>query len=207
MAEAALKAEVKNVVGKGAARQARRDGKIPVVCYSANTTPETFYVDAKEFDAVMNKSHTMVNLGTDDGREIHTIIRDIQYDVVKDLPIHIDFQVVMMDKKVKVEVPLHISGVSEGQKMGGNLYHPLRELKISCLPQNIPDSLTYDVTKLKIGDTIHVSDLEFENIDILNSGSITAIRVEGKNAEEDFDGEEAGAEVAEETEAAASETE
>ncbi|KAA3598042.1 MAG: 50S ribosomal protein L25 [Calditrichaeota bacterium] len=184
MSEALLKADVKNVVGKGAARQARREGKIPVVCYSNHTEPESFYVNAREFDALMNRSHTMVKLETNDGREIHTIIRHIQYDGVKDLPIHIDFQVVKLDKEVTIKVPLHISGVSAGQKMGGNLYHPLRDLKVSCLPQNIPDMLNFDVTELIIGDTIHVSDLNFENINILTPGSITAIRVEGKNAEE-----------------------
>lgn len=184
MSEAILKADVKNEVGKGVSRKARREGKIPVVCYSADSIPESFYVNLKEFDVVINKSHTMVKLETDDGREIHSIIREIQYDVVKDLPIHIDFQVVSLDKEVKVKVPLHISGISAGQKMGGNLYHPLRELNITCLPQNIPDFLSYDVTALEIGDTIHVRDLEFENVEILTPNSITVIRVEGKNIEE-----------------------
>ncbi|MGH2641204.1 MAG: 50S ribosomal protein L25, partial [Actinomycetota bacterium] len=94
-----------------------------------------------------------------DGNEYLTIAREIQRDLIHNRFIHIDFMAVNRDEKITVSVELHEVGDSEGVHAGGVIEHHLREVEIECLPANVPPRVEFDISKLKIGDSVRIGDL------------------------------------------------
>ena len=124
----------------------------------------------------------MINITLDNDEPILGIIKDVQFDPVSDRIIHIDFQGVTLGQKLEIQIPLSFTGSSIGVKEGGVLQASLHKLDVECLPRHIPENLEIDVTSLNVGDSIHVKDLSFENVSILNDddimvGSVVAPRV------------------------------
>ncbi len=159
-----LKAQARNGVGKGAAREARRQGLVPAVIYGDKKPPVTVsvaYKDALKFIYAGGfKSHV---LDLDVDGTIHKVIpRDYQLDVVMDQPIHIDFLRVAKGAKINVQVPVHFENedASPGLKRGGtlNIVHHTLDLTVSA--DNIPEFVTVDLTGLDIGDTVHISNIK-----------------------------------------------
>lgn len=147
--------------GKGAARAIRREGRVPAVIYGGGQAPVSISLDFKETNRLIYAGHFLTTLFTIDveGEKIRAIPRDYQLDVVRDFPMHVDFLRLGEGAMVKVEVPVHVVGqeVSPGLKAGGalNLVHHSLEFMVPA--ENIPDHIDIDVSKSKIGDSIHVS--------------------------------------------------
>jgi large subunit ribosomal protein L25 len=121
---------------------------------------------------IQNKKEMhILDLGLEDETESQAIIKDIQTDVLRSEKIlHVDFQHVSMKEKVSVTCPLHIEGTPIGvSRDGGMLQHSTDSLSIECLPGDIPEYISVDVSKLEVGDTVHVRDLHEENIEITSS--------------------------------------
>ncbi|MCC7430835.1 50S ribosomal protein L25 [bacterium] len=183
MSQVNLNVVLRSKTGKETSKKSRKAGKIPATYYASDVEPKSFLVDSREFLILLQKSHNVVKLTDDTGFEHLSIIRNVQYHPVKDVPIHIDFFGVTLEKKVRVKVKFELTGTSVGVKMGGTLFQTIHKLDIECLPQNIPEKLFYDVTKLNIGSVVHVSDLNYEGIQILTLPRRTVIRVQGKGLE------------------------
>ena len=138
------------------------------------------------------------------------LIKDIQRDPVNGKILHIDFQHISMDKKIKIEVPVKIEGIAEGVKTyGGIMSWNIRKIMVSCLPSDIPDKITFDVSEMKIHDSIHVKEITAQNFEILDDPDETIISVipptivkEVEAAEEGEEGEEAPEAAPEQEEAA-----
>jgi large subunit ribosomal protein L25 len=96
------------------------------------------------------------------------IIKEVQFDPVTDKIIHFDLIGLTKGEKLEIDVPVQLKGSAVGIKEGGVLQHPLHKLTIRCFPKDIPQYLEIDVSNLSIGDAVHVSDLVYENIEILN---------------------------------------
>jgi large subunit ribosomal protein L25 len=147
---------------KGAARKARAAGRIPAVIYGHGETPRAIAVDFREFEVALRDhkgSNAIVNLNLSGG-EVTALVRDVQYDPLSRLIIHLDFQHISLTEQIEVEVPVHFVGLPIGVKDGGGiLEHLLRMLKVKCLPTAIPAGIDVDVTALEIGMNLHVSDL------------------------------------------------
>jgi large subunit ribosomal protein L25 len=162
MAEVKLQAESRDVVGKGAARKIRAAGKVPAVLYGPALEPLRLAVDAKELWHALHTdagTNVLINLAVD-GETYLTMPREVQRDIVRGSLLHVDFLRIRRDVAIHVEVPIHLVGESAGVKEGGVIEHHLWELRVECLPSDVPESIEADVSRLGIGDSLHVSDLK-----------------------------------------------
>ena len=159
-----LKAQARDGVGKGAAREMRRQGLVPAVIYGDKQPPVTIalaYKDAhKHIYAGGFLSH-MIDLDVDG--TIHRVIpRDYQVDPVKDVPPHVDF--LRVGKGAKLNVQVHVNFINEdaspGLKRGGTLNIVHHTLDLTVAADNIPDEITVDLSGLDIGDSIHISNIQ-----------------------------------------------
>jgi large subunit ribosomal protein L25 len=156
-----LSAQAREGVGKGAARELRRQGLVPAVIYGDKKAPVTValaYKDAyKHIYAGGFLSH-VIELDVD-GTKHRVIPRDYQLDPVKDFPLHIDF--LRVGKKTKLNVQVHVNFLNEeaspGLKRGGTLNIVHHTLDLTVTADNIPDAIDVDLTGLDIGDAIHIS--------------------------------------------------
>jgi len=168
-----LKATARPRAGKGAARQARREGKVPAVIYGNGETPLTIVLDYNDLWKQVIKGHftsTVIDVDVD-GKKNRVIPRDLQVDPVKDQPIHVDFMRIGKDGRIRVEVPVRFINdqQSPGLKRGGVLNVVRHELELICDAAKIPDEIHISLAGLEIGDAIHISQVE------LPEGSKSAI--------------------------------
>lgn len=159
-----LKVEKRSTIGKGEARRTRAAGRVPAVVYGAGKPNVPISLDRKALSDLFregageNAIFLLKLAGSDQSR--HAMIKELQRDPVSRKPVHIDFVRVLMDVKIKVEVPIEIVGVAKGVKTDqGILDVVTREIEIECLPTDIPASIAVDVAELAIGDAIRISDL------------------------------------------------
>lgn len=106
-----------------------------------------------------------------DGKTRNAIMQEIQFHPISDKLLHIDFIEIHDDKKVVIDVPVKISGTSEGQRQGGKLLSKVRKLKIKSLPKHLPDAIDIDITPLGIGQSIRVGDLKVNGVEFLDSAN------------------------------------
>ncbi len=147
--------------GKGAARQARRDGRVPGVIYGDNAPAETITLEFNElFKQFMKGQFTssVINVNVD-GRKVMVLPRDVQLDPVKDLPLHVDFQRVTAASRIRVAVPVHFinEGLSPGIKRGGVLNIVRHEIEVMAPATAIPRFFEVNLEGLEIGRSVHIS--------------------------------------------------
>lgn len=161
MAQVELKATARPRAGKGAARQVRREGKIPAVIYGDGQPPETIALDYNELWKHALKGHftsTVIDLKI--GDETRRVIpRDLQVDPVKDLPLHVDFLRIGKDGRIRVAVPVRFvnEALSPGLKRGGVLNVVRHDIEIVCPYDRIPPFFEVNLEGLQIGRSIHFS--------------------------------------------------
>lgn len=149
---------------KNAARRVRVAGKIPAVVYGAAQPPVAVEVDPKQIIRILHSEsghNTIFDLELNgSGAKTKAMIVDWQYEPIKGKLLHIDLKRIAMDKAIRVEVPIQLTGTSIGVKtQGGILDHVLRQVEIECLPGDIPSHLDVDVTALGLHGVIRVKDL------------------------------------------------
>jgi large subunit ribosomal protein L25 len=160
-----LMAEVRTGTGKGAARQARREGYVPGIIYGAGIEPQPIKLNynmlLKRLKAGRFLS-TLLNIKVDGMKDAHVICRGVQRDVVKDLPTHIDFMRLADDSRINLFI--HVDFInheaSPGLKRGGTMTIVRPEVELEVLASDIPDHITVDLTGKNIGDVIHINDVE-----------------------------------------------
>jgi large subunit ribosomal protein L25 len=160
-----LKAELRTEVGRPAVRKLKAKGSIPAVVYGAKTKPQPLQVSARDINAILSHAsgeNILVELeiaGEKTNRM--ALVQEIQHAPLGGNVLHIDFHAVSMDEKIHADVPLEHVGIANGVKnFGGLLEQSLRVLAIECLPRDLPDRITVDVSDLNIGDSIHVRDIK-----------------------------------------------
>jgi large subunit ribosomal protein L25 len=127
----------------------------------------------------------LVNLDIDGYGKKTVMFKELQLHPVKGTIEHLDLIEVLMDKKVTVEVPVHIVGKSEGVLIGGILQQESRDIKVECLPSQIPDSIDVDVTQLGIGQSLHISDIALpEGLGALDDPNTTVVSIVAPTIEE-----------------------
>lgn len=156
-----LEVEKRDKAGKGVARSLRREGKTPGVLYRAGNA-ESIQLLSKELTLFINKTAgemVLVHLNIGGGSR-QAIVKDFQLDPVSDQVLHVDFQEIAADEELKISVHIVTAGEPIGVKRdGGILQHGIREIEIACVADKIMGHVTVDVSKMAIGQTIHVSDL------------------------------------------------
>lgn len=165
-----LRAKLRTRTGKSAAAQARRNGMVPAVIYARGEETRQLLVNEREFsrllESIKGKS-TIIDLQIEDEAPVRCIIKAIQRHSVTLQLSHVDFQKIHRDEKLTINVPIHLTGTPIGIKMGGLLDHVLRELPIRGLPDNLPPEVTLDISHLKLGASVHVSDIVLKDVEIL----------------------------------------
>ncbi len=163
--EFAVDAEPRNDLGKGASRRLRRSGRVPAILYGAGEAPENISLDHnKMIHSLENEAFFSQIITVKVGKNKQkAILRDLQRHPAKPVILHIDFQRVSENQAIHVHVPLHFIGedICPGVKQeGGAISHQIVEVEISCLPKDIPEYIEVDVSQLKIGDSIHLTELK-----------------------------------------------
>jgi len=157
-----LKASTRELLGKRA-RRLHGQGKLAAVVYGHNTTPTPLELDRLEFQKVFVKSGRthLVDLVVD-GKTEKVLVREIQTHPRRLGPIHVDFYQVDLQEKIRVEVPVHLTGESAAVKRGdADILHAVHELEVECLPTDIPEGFEVDLTPLaEIDDEFRVSELK-----------------------------------------------
>ncbi|MGB9032724.1 MAG: 50S ribosomal protein L25 [Acidobacteriaceae bacterium] len=147
---------------KNAARRVRAKGKVPAVVYGAAEPAVAVEVDPKQIQRILHSEtgHNSIFDLEVSGSTAKVMIVDWQYEPIKGKLIHIDFKRIALDKPIRVEVPIQLTGVAVGVKTeGGIMDQMLREVEIECLPGDIPSSIPVDVSNLTFGVVLRVSDL------------------------------------------------
>ena len=159
-----LNATVRTGTGKGAARQARRDGLVPGIVYGGGTDPLPINIP---FNILFKKLKdgrflsTLYNMKVDGHDDVRVICRNVQRDVVKDLPTHVDFMRLKRTTKINLFIPVEVTGedACPGIRKGGMLTMIRPEVELVVTAGDIPESITISVEGLDIGDTITISDV------------------------------------------------
>ncbi|MFC0279726.1 50S ribosomal protein L25/general stress protein Ctc [Falsigemmobacter intermedius] len=159
-----LLAEVRAGTGKGAARAARRENKVPGVIYGAGKEPVSINMNFHYLLKRLKQGRflsTLFNLKVEGGEEVHVVCRGVQRDVVKDLPTHVDFMRVSDDSRINLFIHVDFINADKapGIKRGGVLTTVRSEVELEVLAGNIPDHITVDLEGKKIGDVIHINDV------------------------------------------------
>jgi large subunit ribosomal protein L25 len=159
-----LKATARPRAGKGAARQARREGKVPAVIYGDNKTPELIALDYNDLWKQYIKGHfTSTVMELDVAGTKHRVIpRDMQVDPIMDRPIHVDFLRIGKDGVIRVAVPVKFvnEALSPGLKRGGVLNIVRHDVEVFCPYDKMPAFFEVDLTGLEIGRSIHISSVQ-----------------------------------------------
>jgi len=154
--------------GKKSAKSIRKNGNVPCVLYGGE---EVVHFNLDENDIrpliITPDIHT-VELSIE-GKKYMAILKEAQFHPVKDTTLHIDFMQIFDNKPIQMDVPVRLTGLSEGVKAGGKLSQELRKLKVKGLYMNIPDVLEIDVTDLDLGKTMQVGSLSFDKLEIMSA--------------------------------------
>ncbi|EAT15159.1 50S ribosomal protein L25 [Desulfuromonas acetoxidans] len=195
MAQAELNVALRERVGKGGARSARRNGLVPGVVYGPGIEPCTVNVEPKALqeaisgEAGWNTLLTLKGDGPFDG--VLAVVKDIQVDAIRRDATHVDFQAIDSNKMLSFMVPVNAVGKSAGEKAGGNLQVIRKELEVVCLPANVPGHIDIDVEALEIGDVVHIDDVTApEGVELPHDVNFTVITVVGHKPSDDVEGEE-----------------
>ena len=164
-----LDSQERKPASKGEMKKLRASGKIPAILYG-DMANMSLTVDAVKFTTLLKTAgrNVMISLNMPDKTSKTVLIKDIQKNVISRELSHIDFYQISMKKKIEISIPVMLIGEAPGVKSGGVLSHIVRELKVKCLPADIPEKITIDISKLEIGNTVLVKDLPVsKNVEVL----------------------------------------
>jgi large subunit ribosomal protein L25 len=162
-----LKGTARKAGNKTAVKATRRNEQVPCVLYGNKVDNVNFAVNERDLKHLVYTPNTyLVNIDID-GNVHAAVMREIQVHPVTDRVLHIDFYTIDPEKPLAVDVPVVLTGNSEGVRAGGKLQVLTRKLKVSALPKDLPDTVTVDVSTLGLGKSIVASDLSFENLNIV----------------------------------------
>ena len=195
-----IKGSQRESVGKVSTKALRNAGKVPCVLYGGDK-PIHFSADELEFKNLVYtpNAHTAV-IELEGGEKFEAVLQDIQFHPITDKILHVDFYQLFKDKPVTMDIPVHLEGNSPGVRNGGRLLFRKRKLSIKALPELLPDFITVDISKLRIGGTIAVETILNDNYTILHPDSTAIVQVKASRtsvADDSEDEEEEGAEGAE----------
>ena len=202
-----IKGSKRESVGKVSTKALRNAGKVPCVLYGGDK-PLHFSADEISFKKLVYTANVYTAMIELEGTKFHAILQDIQFHPVTDKILHVDFYQLFDDKLVTMNIPVRLEGSSPGVLNGGSLRFAMRKLSVRALPADLPDFLTADISKLKIGSKFTVSELADDKFTLLHPENSVVVQVRTARAavddavddeDEDEDGEATSEESTEET--------
>ncbi|WP_457617996.1 50S ribosomal protein L25/general stress protein Ctc [Lutibacter sp.] len=192
-----IKGSQRESVGKVSTKALRNAGKVPCVLYGGDK-PLHFSADEISFKNLVYTANVYTATIELEGTTYHAILQDIQFHPVTDRILHVDFYQLFDDKMVTMNIPVRLIGTSPGVINGGSLSFPMRKLSIRALPADLPDFINADISKLKIGNKLVVSELANDKLHILHPENTVVVQVRTARAaildDDDDDEEEEGEE-------------
>lgn len=209
MESISITGSVRKSLGKADAKVLRREGLVPCIIYGGEENIH-FQVDERAFNKLINTpSAYIVNVDLD-GKTYASIIKDVQFHPLTDRVIHVDFQLLLENRPVKLTLPVRTEGVSPGVLNGGKLQQVLRRAKVSGVPAKLPDFITINIGKMKIGHSVKVKDIKIAGVTFLENENQILVSIKAKRGaklddadDTETEGAEAPAEGVETAEAAA----
>ncbi len=179
MSEITLKVEKRSEFKRSISRQMRKAGFVPGVYYIHGG--ENIAIKASELSlrsVVFTTESNIVNLEVEgESKPYSCILKDVQFDPITSRLIHFDLIGLKEGETITLEIPVALHGNAPGVKDGGLLQFILHRLEVKCLPQNIPSHIDIDISNLRIGDSVKVSDLKHDNFEIINDESAVIVSV------------------------------
>ncbi len=186
-----LTAQTRTGIGRSAVNAIKKQGLVPAVVYGGSDTPQALSLNAREIHNLLSHAtseHVLVDLAITDGGSTTSrlaLIQEVQHHPLKRNVLHVDFHAVKADEKLHAEIPVATLGEPAGVKnFGGILEIALHSLEVECLPKDLPELITLDVSTLNVGDAIHVRDIKFaEGVTTRVDGDLTVVRVAAPKVE------------------------
>ena len=186
-------------VGKAATKALRNAGKVPCVLYGGEN-PIHFSADAMAFRNLVYTPNVYTATIELDGTTFAAILQDIQFHPVSDKILHVDFYQLFDDKEVTMNIPVKLKGTSPGVLNGGSLRFTNRKLKVKAIPANLPDFITADISKLRIGNKLYITELLNDEYTFMHPDNTVVVQVRtSRNAvadDEELEEEETATEAA-----------
>jgi len=200
-----IKGSQRESVGKVSTKALRNAGKVPCVLYGGDK-PIHFSADEFSFKELVYtpNAHTAV-IELEGGEKLEAVLQDIQFHPVTDKILHVDFYQLFSDKPVTMDIPVILEGNSPGVRNGGRLLFRKRKLSIKALPDLLPDTITVNISKLRIGGSVAVESLLSDDYTILHPNNTTVVQVKASRTSVANDSDEDEDEEGAETEAPATE--
>lgn len=200
MEKTSLIAESREDLSKGYTKELRRKSKIPAVMYG-HSKPVSLAVDEHEFNSKFRTiSENIIIKLILDKKNYDVLVKDYQEDILTGKITHLDFYEIEKGKLLKTRVPVHTEGTPAGIKLGGLFELFLHEIEVECLPKDMPETITLDVSELDVGHSIHIRDIApQEGVKVLNPpDQVVCIVIRKREEVEAAPAEEEGVAEAEE---------
>jgi large subunit ribosomal protein L25 len=186
-----LTARTRPEIGRSAVNKIKQQGLIPAVVYGGKDKPINLSVNAREMSNILahaTSEHFLVDLEIADGGGTSNrlaLVQEVQHDPLRGDVLHVDFHAVKADEKLHAEIPVETVGEASGVKnYGGILEISMHAIEVECLPKDLPDIITLDVSALNVGDAIHVKDIQFPaGVSSRVEGDLTVVRVSAPTVE------------------------
>ncbi|MCD6019558.1 MAG: ribosomal protein L25/ral stress protein Ctc [Bacteroidetes bacterium] len=176
MKSVTLSGSLRTNVGKVNAKAVREKGNVPCVIYGGKEQIH-FEADIRAFKPVIFTPNAHIVEIDLDGKVYKTVLQEAQYHKINDKLIHADFLEIQDGKPVTANIPVVITGQSEGVKKGGKLVLKMRKLKVRGIAHKLPDAIEIDITKLDIGDSVAAGDITVEGATLLNAKNVSVVSV------------------------------
>ncbi|QOD60052.1 50S ribosomal protein L25/general stress protein Ctc [Polaribacter haliotis] len=171
-----IKGSKRESVGKVATKALRNAGMVPCVIYGGDK-PVHFSAEELAFKKLVYTPNVYTATINVDGEKISAILQDIQFHPVSDKILHVDFYQLFDDKEVTMNIPVKLTGTSPGVLNGGSLRFTNRKLKIKALPANLPDYVSADISKLKIGNKLTITSLFNDDYTFMHPDNTVVVQV------------------------------
>ena len=159
-----LQAETRTSTGTGALKQMRREGLLPSVIYGKGTQNINLKLNAKTFSELLAHSSSeniLVNLEIDGKDTKLAFLQAVQHDAISGHALHADFRAIDDKTEITAHIPAHLNGEAPGVKAGGVVEQYLHSIEITCLPNDLPDSIEIDISGMQVGDSLHLGDIAY----------------------------------------------
>jgi large subunit ribosomal protein L25 len=171
--------------GRKTAEVLRDSMQVPAVLYGPKIDENIhFSIDELKLEKILSVSKRQIIELAVDGKTYKTLLKKVEFHPINDRPVHVDFYALDNDHKVTLSIPIRLTGTPVGvTDGGGRIFQPMHILRIRVLPENIPGDYSIDITKLNIGDSLHVRDLDLEGIIPLDDLSRTIVTIRPPKSE------------------------
>ena len=179
MSKQTLNAKTRTVTGKTAAKNLRKEGRIPAVVYNAKGEATSIDVDEVEFNKIWRTITPTTSIVLNiDGKENVALIKDVEYNIRNDKALHADFFVPDADQKLVVKIKVHFQGTPAGVLKGGFKKERNNQIKIKATITDLPETITADVSKINVSEALRVKDLVLgDKVEVLTDKELPLVTV------------------------------